>query len=144
VEPCVPEYAALRTDWGAGPPPTEAPHATLGCACKSTAIRATTLDTMDRREALYDEASKDLCGALERVARAYELDAGRRSALERLLALIHRLAPLERQVMTLYLEDFDAASIGEVTGLSPGNVATRIHRIKKALAQRFAKEKPDE
>jgi RNA polymerase sigma-70 factor (ECF subfamily) len=31
----------------------------------------------------------------------------------------------------------DAASIGEITGLSPGNVATKIHRIKNILARRF-------
>jgi RNA polymerase sigma-70 factor (ECF subfamily) len=31
----------------------------------------------------------------------------------------------------------DAASIGEITGLSPGNVAMRIHRIKNILARRF-------
>ena len=39
--------------------------------------------------------------------------------------------------MLLYLEGIDAASIGEVTGLSAGNVATKIHRIKSVLARRF-------
>jgi RNA polymerase sigma-70 factor, ECF subfamily len=59
------------------------------------------------------------------------------SALERLQALVHRLKPLDRQLMLLYLEGVDAASIGEVTGLSAGNVATKIHRIKAVLARRF-------
>jgi RNA polymerase sigma-70 factor (ECF subfamily) len=63
------------------------------------------------------------------------LDAIR--ALERLQALVHRLKPLDRQLMLLYLEGVDAASIGEVTGLSAGNVATKIHRIKVVLARRF-------
>jgi len=63
------------------------------------------------------------------------LDAHR--ALERLQALVHRLKPLDRQLMLLYLEGIDAASIGEVTGLSAGNVATKIHRIKAVLARRF-------
>ena len=36
--------------------------------------------------------------------------------------------------MLLYLEDLDAASIGDVTGLSARNVATKVHRIKKLLA----------
>ena len=36
----------------------------------------------------------------------------------------------DRQVMLLYLEDEDAATIAEVTGLSPPAVATRIHRIQ--------------
>jgi len=35
------------------------------------------------------------------------------------------------------LEETDAATIGEITGLSPGNVAMKIHRIKNILARRF-------
>jgi RNA polymerase sigma-70 factor, ECF subfamily len=38
--------------------------------------------------------------------------------------------------MLLYLEGLDAASIGEITGLSPSNVATRIHRLKRVIARR--------
>ena len=66
-----------------------------------------------------------------------EAATDRRKALDQLFALIHRLQPLERQVILLYLEGLDAASIGEITGISAGNVATRIHRIKKLLADRF-------
>lgn len=58
-------------------------------------------------------------------------------ALERLQALVQQLKSLDRQLMLLYLEGLDAASIGEVTGLSAGNVATKIHRIKAVLARRF-------
>jgi RNA polymerase sigma-70 factor (ECF subfamily) len=61
----------------------------------------------------------------------------RTDAVERLHALISKLEPIERQVILLYLEGEDAASIGEITGISPGNVAVRIHRIKKLLASRF-------
>ena len=61
----------------------------------------------------------------------------RRLNLDRLSALIQRLKPLDRQVIVSYLEDMDAASIGEITGLSPANVAMRIHRIKNVLAKRF-------
>jgi RNA polymerase sigma-70 factor (ECF subfamily) len=57
--------------------------------------------------------------------------------MERILALIYTLAPLDRQVILLYLEGEDAATIGDVTGLSSGNIATKIHRIKKILSQRF-------
>lgn len=60
--------------------------------------------------------------------------AERRLDLERVHALIHRLGPVDREVMLLYLEDLDAASIGEITGLSANNVATKVHRIKKLLA----------
>ena len=61
----------------------------------------------------------------------------RRLNLDRLSALIQRLKPLDRQVIVSYLEDLDAASIGEITGLSAANVAMRIHRIKNILAKRF-------
>jgi len=60
-----------------------------------------------------------------------------RRALDRLLGLIHRLRPLDRQVMLLYLEGLDARSTSDIVGLSPGNVATKVHRLKKVLAQQF-------
>lgn len=47
-----------------------------------------------------------------------------------LLDLIYRLAPPGRQVILL--------SIAEITGFSPANVATKIHRIKKLLGQQFS------
>jgi RNA polymerase sigma-70 factor, ECF subfamily len=68
-----------------------------------------------------------------------QLAANQRIDLERLSALIQQLKPVDRQVIVSYLEDMDAASIGEITGLSPGNVAVRIHRIKNFLAKRFHK-----
>lgn len=58
-------------------------------------------------------------------------------SLGRLREFIQQLNPLERQVILLYLEGTDAAGIAEITGISPGNVATKIHRIKKILAGRF-------
>ena len=39
--------------------------------------------------------------------------------------------------MLLYLEDMDAQTIGDITGLSARAVATRIHRIKALLARHF-------
>ncbi len=63
------------------------------------------------------------------------VDGGRN--LERLHALIQQLKPLDRQVILSYLEGLDAASTGEITGLSPANVAMKIHRIKNILAKRF-------
>ncbi len=57
--------------------------------------------------------------------------------LDQLYALIQRLNPADRQIITLYLEDLDAASIGEIVGISPGYAATKIHRIKRILAERF-------
>jgi RNA polymerase sigma-70 factor (ECF subfamily) len=67
-----------------------------------------------------------------------EAAAGERQALSRLMDIVHALGPPDRQVALLYLEDLDAAAIGEITGLSAGAVAVKIHRLKALLARRFA------
>jgi RNA polymerase sigma-70 factor, ECF subfamily len=64
-------------------------------------------------------------------------DADRRMALGRLTELIQQLKPLDREVILSYLEGMDAAEIGELTGLSARNVATKVHRIKCLLARAF-------
>jgi RNA polymerase sigma-70 factor (ECF subfamily) len=75
------------------------------------------------------------------------VDAGaqvdRRFSLTILLNLIHQLKPLDRQVILLYLEGEAAGPIAEVTGLSPGNVATKIHRIKTVLKQKYLRGATD-
>jgi RNA polymerase sigma-70 factor (ECF subfamily) len=85
--------------------------------------RAPTLVTLDE---LAETAVEDATRAVDR-----------RIALERLLALIQSLDPVDRQVILLYLEDLDAKSIAAIVGLSPGNVTTKVHRIKQILARRF-------
>jgi RNA polymerase sigma-70 factor, ECF subfamily len=64
-------------------------------------------------------------------------DVDRARQLDLLYELIRSLQPLDRQIVLLYLEGSEAASIAEVTGLSPGNAATRIHRIKRILSSRY-------
>jgi len=66
-----------------------------------------------------------------------EVSVDRARALERLLALIQRLKPLDRQVILSYLEGMDAVAIGEITGISAGNAAIKIHRIKQILTRQF-------
>jgi RNA polymerase sigma-70 factor, ECF subfamily len=66
-----------------------------------------------------------------------EAAVDQRRVMERLLRLIQRLQPLDRQIILLYLEGLDAASIGEITAVSARNVATKVHRIKAILARRF-------
>jgi RNA polymerase sigma-70 factor (ECF subfamily) len=73
-----------------------------------------------------------------------ERDLDESHAMKRLLALIHRLRPLDRQVILLYLEDIDARTIGEIVGMSAANVATKIHRVKKVLAQQFQEGSRDD
>jgi RNA polymerase sigma-70 factor, ECF subfamily len=67
-----------------------------------------------------------------------EVAVDRRMMLDRLNRLIQALAPLDRQLLLLYLEGVDASSIGEITGLSPSNVSVKVHRIKKVIAARLA------
>ena len=67
----------------------------------------------------------------------------RQRTLDRLYELIHRLDARDRQVMLLYLESVDAATIAEVTGLSASNVATKVHRIKQLLVRRFHERSTD-
>lgn len=69
-----------------------------------------------------------------------ERAVGDAHVLTRLHGLIRSLAPPDDQVMLLYLEEEDAASIAEITGLSPGAVATRIHRLKRLLSSRLRQE----
>src|SRR5215467_7519072 len=64
--------------------------------------------------------------------------ADRNQDLARLMDLIQRLQPLDRQVILSYLEGMDAASIGEITGLSARYVSTKVYRIKEVLARRFS------
>ena len=66
-----------------------------------------------------------------------ETRVDRQRALDRVYELIHRLRPIDRQLMLLYLEDVDAPTIAEITGLTAGNVATKIPRIKQVLARQF-------
>jgi RNA polymerase sigma-70 factor, ECF subfamily len=78
---------------------------------------------------------EDVEATLPDPAAAGKID--RAQQLDRLYALIRRLNPLDRQIILLYLEGSDAASISEITGISAGNAATRIHRIKRILAERY-------
>lgn len=85
------------------------------------------LDALDTASMVLDEETP--------AARlAEQLDGDRQRA--QLAALIAQLVAPDRQLLLLYLEELDAATIGEVMGLSPANVATKIHRIKRVLAQR--------
>lgn len=67
-----------------------------------------------------------------------EVEANQRLSVSRLLDRIHRLKPLDRQIILLYLEGEQATSIADITGLSTVNVATKIHRIKKLLNRQSA------
>jgi RNA polymerase sigma-70 factor (ECF subfamily) len=67
-------------------------------------------------------------------------DIDRQRSLHRLSGFIRQLKPLDRQIMISYLEEMDAATIAEITGLSPANIRMKIHRIKNILSGCFLRE----
>lgn len=66
-----------------------------------------------------------------------ESDAAEALVLAQVGELIRRLPTLDAQVIVLWLEGESGADIAEITGLSPGAVNVRVHRIKALLAGHF-------
>ena len=67
-----------------------------------------------------------------------ETDAAAPSAEDRrweLLDAVRRLEPVERELALLYLEGLTAREIGNVLGISEGNAAVRLTRLRERLAQ---------
>lgn len=67
-------------------------------------------------------------------------DAGDEQFRE-LRALIDGLDEINRALMLFYLEGFDHAEIADLLGTTPGNVATRLNRIKAKLQGQLARAK---
>lgn len=73
----------------------------------------------------------------EAQAFTFQPDASRNVALQQLMDLIQRMKPIDRQVILAWLDGMEAGEIAELTGLSPANVATKVHRIKGILARDY-------
>ena len=52
-----------------------------------------------------------------------------------LQSLIARLEPMEKAVVTLWLDEKSYEEIAAITGLSQSNVGVRLHRVKEKLAR---------
>lgn len=78
----------------------------------------------------------DAAGAIANEENVESLVDARRT-VSRLAALIRRLKETDRQVLLLYLEDLPSREIAEITGLTPGAVAVRVHRVKALIADHF-------
>jgi RNA polymerase sigma-70 factor (ECF subfamily) len=59
---------------------------------------------------------------------------------EELLSAVQRLPDLQRDVVVLSLEGLSNGEIGEVLGISDGNVAVRLTRARAALRQTLTSE----
>ena len=64
---------------------------------------------------------------------ATEEDTGDRMAS--LYTAIYKLNPIEKAIVTLFLEDLTYEQIAEATGVSANNVGVMLHRAKKKLSE---------
>jgi len=76
------------------------------------------------------------------VAANVEHDTAEALAMAQVAELVRRLPPLDAQVIVLWLEGESGADIAEITGLSPGAVSVRVHRIKALIAEHFTAPTP--
>lgn len=53
--------------------------------------------------------------------------------------LIDGLDELNRALVLLYLDGYTSEEIAEIVGISPGNVTTRVNRVKNELQRGFAR-----
>lgn len=73
-----------------------------------------------------------------------EVETAEALVLVQITELIRRLPPVDMQVIVLWLEGESAADIAQITGLSPGAINVRVHRIKTLLASQFQPTEPPE
>lgn len=62
-------------------------------------------------------------------------DSNRMADYKLLHGLISQLLPLEKAIVTLWLDEKSYEEIAEITGLSRANVAVKFHRIKEKLSK---------
>lgn len=62
-------------------------------------------------------------------------DDEHRRDLADMYKLISQLDPLEKAIIMMWLDERSYDDIAEVTGLSHGAVATRLHRIRQKLSR---------
>lgn len=59
------------------------------------------------------------------------------SELSLLYRFIRELNELDRALILLYLEERSQQEIGEILGMTPSNVSTKVARIKEKLRKKF-------
>jgi RNA polymerase sigma-70 factor (ECF subfamily) len=59
-----------------------------------------------------------------------------------LYTAIYKLDPLEKALVTLFLEDLTYEQIAEATGITANNVGVMLHRAKKKLSNLMKEEAP--
>lgn len=59
------------------------------------------------------------------------------SQIKLLYRFISELPEVDRIIISLELDNINQSEIGQIVGLSPGNIRVRIHRIKDQLTKKF-------
>jgi RNA polymerase sigma-70 factor, ECF subfamily len=81
----------------------------------------------------------DVDGSMKQERIPDESATGEENALEenlmKLYECINLLQPLEKMLISLYLEDLSTKAMAEVVGISEVNVRVKLHRIKKSLKE---------
>ena len=91
-----------------------------------------------RRCRLLERAGEEKVTAMSFNGPGIELSQD--DAVRQLYACIARLAPVDRLLISLYLEEMQSSEIGAVLGISEGNVRVKLHRIKNQLREMLEKE----
>ena len=91
-----------------------------------------------RRSRLLERAREEQPAAVPVMGTGSETNPD--EAVRRLYACVARLAPVDRLLVSLYLEEMPSAEIGAVLGISEGNVRVKLHRIKNQLREMMEKE----
>ena len=92
--------------------------------------------TRNRRRKLFDENAEVDSETIPDNAKGIE-SVGMDQEVARLYACIDQLQPIEKTLISLYLEDVSTAEMAEVIGISEGNVRVKLHRIKKTLKEQM-------
>ena len=91
----------------------------------------------DRLTAPLDDGGSDIEDAAQPDV-VELLDASERT--ERLYAAIDRLNEVDKMLITMYLDERSYRDMADVIGIGVNHIGVRLHRIKKALGRRLARE----
>jgi len=89
------------------------------------------LRAVRRRNRLIDDRPLDDPGLPTSCVPA--ADAALEDDVRKLHECVRQLPPVDKTLISLYLEDIDAREIGQILGISEGNVRVRLHRTKEKL-----------
>jgi len=70
------------------------------------------------------------------------LPAAGKDDLQQLYSRVAELPPVDRLLVSLYLEEMTTLEMAEVLGISEGNVRVKLHRIKNQLQAMWEKGEP--